>query len=162
VAVKQQSRRARLREKIEKHITIDPETGCWLWQMVKPGNYGSLTLDGDRIPAHRAAWEAFRPTPPGSLWVLHKCDNTPCCNPDHLYLGTIKENGRDHDIRIHRHRIMGLHLRLAELYESRREWSLVVKHLAIFLDMHKPVDRWTDTVVAAKERIEKVRLWSDK
>ena len=44
---------------------------------------------------HRTAWEeAYGPIPDG-LWVLHKCDNPPCYNVDHLFLGTVLDNSRD-------------------------------------------------------------------
>lgn len=50
---------------------------------------------GKTITAHRASWLIFRgPIPPG-LDVLHHCDNPPCANPRHLFLGTQGDNNRD-------------------------------------------------------------------
>jgi hypothetical protein len=45
--------------------------------------------------AHRYAWELLGHKIPPGKFLLHKCDNPPCCNPDHLYVGGYKENGRD-------------------------------------------------------------------
>jgi hypothetical protein len=51
--------------------------------------------EGGRYLAHRAAWsQANGPIPPGKF-VLHKCDNPKCCNPNHLFLGTQSDNAKD-------------------------------------------------------------------
>jgi hypothetical protein len=70
-----------------------PELGrCWVWT----GNtdnkgYGRLHHD----LAHRRAWRETNGPIPDGLWILHRCDNPPCCNPAHLYPGTHAQNMRD-------------------------------------------------------------------
>lgn len=74
-------------------------SGCWEWTGARQRTgYGRVSRGGagnGLVGAHRAAWELTRGPIPAGLWVLHKCDNPPCCNPDHLFLGTAKDNNAD-------------------------------------------------------------------
>lgn len=70
--------------------------GCSEWDHgVRVREYGGVWSGGQRWLAHRLAWtEANGPIPDG-LCVLHSCDNPRCCNVDHLFLGTQKDNAAD-------------------------------------------------------------------
>lgn len=79
-----------------RHIIYADPNECWLWQgSISPKGYGRAHLQGREIPAHRLSWEIHHGLIPDNLWVLHKCDNPPCCNPRHLFLGTAKDNTQD-------------------------------------------------------------------
>lgn len=69
---------------------------CWPWRggKLKDG-YGGFYLDGHTIGAHRAAWILTFGEIAQGLLVCHTCDNPPCCNPHHLFLGTDGDNQRD-------------------------------------------------------------------
>lgn len=71
--------------------------GCWSWtsSTSEKGGYGFLSDRGEKVYAHRLSWELHRGPIPVGLWVLHSCDNPPCCNPEHLFLGTRTDNMQD-------------------------------------------------------------------
>jgi hypothetical protein len=69
---------------------------CWPWTgAISKNGYGSLKIDGKAHTASRLAYELDRGPPPSNCMVLHTCDNRACCNPNHLYLGDVKQNSRD-------------------------------------------------------------------
>ena len=82
---------------IAQHPGVIPNvaTGCWDWTRAKTHGYGQLSYDGKRWKAHRFAWVLANGAVPSGKWILHKCHNRACCNPDHLYAGTPKDNVRD-------------------------------------------------------------------
>jgi hypothetical protein len=77
---------------------------CWPWigTMCRAG-YGRFSIQGKRrehkrkrrANAHRISFSLARGPVPAELFVCHRCDNPPCCNPAHLFLGTHTENMRD-------------------------------------------------------------------
>ena len=72
------------------------ETGCWEWRGSRiSAGYGQLEVKGKGLRAHRVAYETWVSPIPEGMVVRHKCDNPPCINPDHLELGTQKDNGQD-------------------------------------------------------------------
>jgi len=90
-----------LKELILSNVKIDSKTGCWNW-IPKPDNKmgycrtaPSQTRGGKRVGVHRLAFQLWHRPKSMPRCVCHKCDNPRCCNPDHLFGGTHKDNTMD-------------------------------------------------------------------
>lgn len=89
-----------MKTRFSKHFTPNIETGCWEWNGNKnKDGYGLFWVNTLNRPchlAHRIAWKLWKGEPTGC--VLHApsiCHNRLCVNPDHLRIGTHKDNAKD-------------------------------------------------------------------
>lgn len=95
---------------VSPHPPRDPARFAdWFWSRLEeaPGDcrvwlggknehgYGRIKRAGRQTRAHRVAYELAHGPIPEGLGVLHRCDNPPCCNPDHLYVGDQRANVQD-------------------------------------------------------------------
>lgn len=97
-------------KRIERDLTwfmqyVEKSDGCWEWSGIRDGaGYGffQIARQTDKVrrvvkmwKAHRYSWHLHFGEIPNGLWVLHRCDNPPCVRPDHLFLGTNRDNTLD-------------------------------------------------------------------
>lgn len=77
---------------IEKIKIVDE---CWEWISSSDGRYGFFKFENLNYRSHRMSWMLHFGEIPQGMLICHKCDNMICVNPDHLFLGTQKDNVRD-------------------------------------------------------------------
>ena len=80
-------------ERLLEKVSIDQESGCWNWTGAKnEREYGRFHFNGKNARSHRASYQIFTGEIPEGYEIDHKCNNTLCCNPQHLQAVTGAKN----------------------------------------------------------------------
>lgn len=102
-------------DRLKAKMKVNDETGCWEWQKsLNTNGYGQFRFRGRPQQAHRVSWILHNgEIPEGegqykTLYVLHKCDNPICINPEHLFLGSQSDNANDAISKDRWHQLPGL------------------------------------------------------
>mgnify|MGYP001598312210 CR=1 FL=1 len=116
-----------IRERFFRHV--DKTERCWLWNgYTNAYGYGTFGISHRSTLAHRVSWNLHKGEIPSGICVLHFCDNPPCVNPDHLFLGTHKDNMHDATVK---GRIGAMKVTAWDVANMRQERKLGVRYAVL-------------------------------
>lgn len=136
------------------NINIAGAGKCWEWKRtVKKSCYPYIWYKGYRWRSHRLVYTMFYGEIPEKLMVLHECDNTSCCNPQHLHLGTALMNATERKERQREGNHKGIANGRAKLNQNKVNYILWSKEKNVALTKKFGVSK---TVIT---RIKKNKSW---
>ncbi len=101
---------------------------CWEWEGSRnKDGYGTFKIGNDVVLAHRFAYQYIYGKTPKQ--VMHKCDNPPCVNPDHLFSGTQFDNMRDKQLKGRARKMIGVSSKYngVSWRSDSRKWRAIVR-----------------------------------
>lgn len=87
-----------LKDRFLSKIDYPSDSSCWIWNgSRRPNGYGKLVIKTGKkeVGAHRLSYYLFHGNFNEQMFICHKCDNPPCVNPMHLFVGSPKDNVSD-------------------------------------------------------------------
>lgn len=82
-----------LENRFFRNLKMGEPDQCWEWHGCRDAKgYGRFSVNGKNQLAHRLAWKFLIGPIKSGLFACHHCDNPPCCNPNHIFLGSNRDN----------------------------------------------------------------------
>lgn len=157
-----------VRRRFWKNVDKAGQNQCWLWKALRSeSGYGIISVSYKNTRAHRVSWIIHHPeTINLEEWeVCHACDNPPCVNPEHLFLGTHIDNMNDC---LSKHRFKGYKLTESKVKEIRTRYALgnvSQKELAAQFNISQPQiycivsgKHWVDSFDTSDNQKPKLRF----
>ena len=137
-----------MEERFWSKVNIRGDDECWEWTTTSRHGfgYGMFWLHDGMKKAHRVAWMLTNGPITDGGWVCHHCDNPPCCNPSHLYLGNRKTNAEDKSNR-GRASMGGRRVLSDDDYTFIRMWIDLGYTQKEVADTHRITQSWVSRIV---------------
>lgn len=144
-------------KKVDKNGPVHPIHGqCWVWLGSTSHNgYGQFMINHSGIRPHRYSYEVHVGPIPNGLDIMHKCDNRLCVNPDHLGVGTKKDNITDKVSKgrhAHGETISTAKLTNEQVYEIRRRYNRTSYHKSNVAELAKEFNVNRNCIIAIVNR----------
>lgn len=114
-----------MKTRIMSKVDVD-RNGCWIWKgSYRKSGYGKMNVgskaSGTRhtATASRVSYETFVGPIPDGMVICHKCDNPKCVNPNHLFVGTFKDNYDDMVAKGRRNNARGSRIATSKLTDAK-------------------------------------------
>lgn len=111
-------------------IQLDNKSGCWNWIASKNKNgYGYFGFKGKVQKSHRVSYQIYIGEIPLNFKILHRCDNTSCVSPFHLFVGTQKDNVDDMILKNRQYDKSGINGTNRKLSEAQIRYIRIYKNI---------------------------------